>query len=76
MANTYRMVHVEPLKINIEMQTVAGWIVVDTAATVGAAKNIIIARKEKENWIVKYYDEAGDLVADDGSTSNQPVVNA
>ena len=75
MANTYRMVQIEPFKVNIEMQTVAGWIIVDSAQTIPTAKEMIKQRKDKENWEVKVYDEAGDLV-EVRPSPNQPLQDA
>ena len=76
MANTYRMVHTEPFLIRIQLATVSGWIDVESARTIAEAKEIIKQRKDKENWVVKYYDEAGDIVAEVPPTPDQPVDHA
>ena len=76
MSNTYRMVHSEPFKIIIQMQTASGWIESDTAATVAEAKEKIRQRKAKEDWVTKIYDENGDTVAEAAPPTDQPVDNA
>lgn len=73
MANIYRMVHTEPYKIVIQMQTASGWIDSDTAGTVAEAKEKIRQRKAKEDWVVKIYDENGDNMVEANPPANQPV---
>ena len=75
MSSTYRMVHQEPSKVVIEMQTVSGWIAVDTAPSVFAGRDVILALKAKEDWVCKIYDEVGNLVGS-ASASHQPLENA
>ena len=75
MSNTYRMLHSEPFKVVIQMYTVSGWIDCESAQTVAAAKELIRQRKEKEDWVIKIYDEAGDLVSTRISP-DKPAANA
>ena len=71
----YRMVHVEPFRINIEMATASGWVFVESAQTLAQAKEVIRQRKEKETWVVQVYDESGNVV-ETRVSPNQSVVNA
>ena len=75
MSSTYRMKQVEPGKVEIEMSTVSGWITVETVDSVFTGKERIMALKAKEDWVVKIYDEVGNLVGSAGA-SNQLVDNA
>lgn len=75
MANNYRIRQDEPSKFTLQMATVSGWIDCESASSIGAAKELIRARKAKEDWVPKYYDENGDL-AGDAPATNQPLQDA
>ena len=63
MSNTYRMIHSEPDVVVIEMATASGWIPVERTHNKDLAITAIKKRKLKEDWVVKQYDEDGNLVA-------------
>lgn len=76
MSNTYRMVQTEPFKVVIQMQTASGWIDCESTQTVPTAKELIKQRKAKEDWVVKIYDEEGNLMGGTVVPTDQPVDNA
>lgn len=63
------MVQTEPNKVVIEMQTVSGWIAVDTVKNVFDGVERIKVIKAKEDWICKIYDEQGNVVGSAGATN-------
>lgn len=69
------MVQTEPNKVVIEMQTVSGWIAVDTVKNVFDGVERIKVIKAKEDWICKIYDEQGNVVGSAGA-ANKSVEHA
>lgn len=75
MANTYRMRATAPSVVVIEMNTVSGWIAVDTVKSVFEGVEQIKELKAKDDWVCQIYDEQGNVVGSAGAT-NKSVEHA
>lgn len=75
MANTYRMRATAPSVVVIEMNTVSGWISVDTVPSVFRGVERIKELKEKDDWVCIIYDEQGNVAGSAGA-SHQPLEHA